>query len=507
MTLDHESPIPVLVVGEDATTLGHALNTAFSNAGEANALSCAAFDTPAQAANASQGAMRLILIGVGPDARTILSDPVWGPWEPTEPDGASGIARIGLCDDHASLTVEALEEGERGAAVDVAGAAAVRREVHWLSPAQQSILPDLTRLVARLLIEGDTRRRLERELATERACEPLADCLEPGKLYSMAVDLLLSELGRERGLAIFAPSPAIQTPGVAARGFDEALRDQLSRQVLEEKSIEAAMGQGEVSVIPWGPLHHVLGRVGIESPGPLLSVPLSGDVADAGHVWILSEGRRFDAGDLAAARTIARRASAALATAEQYHHAKERAFIDDVTGVYNARYLLATADNEIQRAARYGNPLSVLFLDLDRFKGVNDRYGHLIGSETLRTLSVLLGQCVRQVDTLARYGGDEFTILLVDTDHETALRIAERIRDRVEAYRFEAGREGQLQLTISIGVATCPLHGEERESVLDAADKAMYCAKSRGRNRVCSANQLDQDGDPDANSANPPARR
>ena len=179
-----------------------------------------------------------------------------------------------------------------------------------------------------------------------------------------------------------------------------------------------------------------------------------------------------------------------IATAERYHHAKERAFIDDVTGVYNARYLLATADNEIQRAARYGNPLSVLFLDLDRFKSVNDVHGHLVGSDTLRALARLLSECVRQVDTLARYGGDEFTVLLVDTPHEVALKVAERIRSRIEAHLFEAGRDGSLRLTISIGVATCPAHGTSRSALLEAADKAMYRAKSDGRNRVCSADDL-----------------
>ena len=140
------------------------------------------------------------------------------------------------------------------------------------------------------------------------------------------------------------------------------------------------MGRGEVGVVPWGPLNHALGQVGLDASGALLSVPLRGDDREAGHVWILSEGRRFDASDLAAARAIARRASTALATAERYHHAKERAFIDDVTGVYNARYLLATADNEIQRAARYGNPLSVLFLDLDA------KVAQLVAKPSVRTV-------------------------------------------------------------------------------------------------------------------------
>ena len=188
--------------------------------------------------------------------------------------------------------------------------------------------------------------------------------------------------------------------------------------------------------------------------------------------------------------TLASYAVTALNNCERYHHAKERAFIDDVTEVYNARYLLATTENEIRRAQRYQTPLSVLFLDLDRFKLVNDQHGHLIGSQVLRNLSQSLMQCVRDVDTLARYGGDEFTILLVDTDHAAALSVAERIRRIVEEHVFEAGRGGSLRLTVSLGVGTFPEHGQDRNALLDAADKAMYRSKSLGRNRVSSANEL-----------------
>ena len=129
--------------------------------------------------------------------------------------------------------------------------------------------------------------------------------------------------------------------------------------------------------------------------------------------------------------------------------------------------------------------------DLDRFKLVNDRHGHLIGSQTLRSLAQLLLQCVRQVDTLARYGGDEFTILLVDTPHEDGMVIAERIRRTVAQHIFEgSAEEPQLKLSISIGVASFPEHAQTRDAVLDASDKAMYRAKSLGRNRVCSAAEL-----------------
>jgi len=479
--LDLEAPIPVLLVGEGSHKAVSPLMAGLADARQGSRFSCAAFESAAQAANASSGSPLLIVIALGPAVESVLNDAAWQAWSRS----GAGIARIGVSD-----SIPSELDGPESATRPVAGG------VIRIRPDQQSTLPMIACMAARLLRAERTEVDLEQQLGTARACEPLADCLEPGKLYSMALEILLERLGRLRGIAAFNPTPAPQGICVATRGFDDPVHASLCQQLIEEKSLDAALGQGEIGVYPFGPLHHVLGRVGIESPGALLSVPLSGEEHEAGQVWILSEGRRFDEAELETARSVARRVNSALATAERYHRAKERAFIDDVTGVYNARYLLATAENEIQRAARYGNPLSVLFLDLDRFKTVNDRHGHLIGSDTLRALSELLGQCVRQVDTLARYGGDEFTILLVDTPHETALRIAERIRSAVEQHVFEAGREASLRLTISIGVATCPVHGEERVKLLDAADKAMYRAKSKGRNLVCSADDLGDGGGP-----------
>lgn len=478
---DLRTPIPVLLVGEGASRVESALSAGLTGAGQASRFSCAAFASVEAAANASAGAPKLVLIALGPAAERILESAAWEPWDGV----AATMARIAMSDSTPAADSGADVPSERPG-----------RITYRLPTAQADALPMATIVVAQLLEAESARAELRAQLETERACAPLASCLDPGKLYSMTLELLLERLGARRGIALFSPSPAPREAGVVARGFDEAVRDRLCRMLVDEKGLGASLGQGDVAVMPWGPLHHVLGRIGLESPGALLSVPLRGGDRELGHVWILADGRRFGELDLGAAQTIRRRANAALETAERYHDAKERAFIDDVTGVYNARYLLATADNEIQRAARYGNPLSVLFLDLDRFKMVNDVHGHLVGSDTLRALARLLSECVRQVDTLARYGGDEFTILLVDTPHDVALKVAERIRTRIESHLFEAGRGGTLRLTISIGVATCPLHGTARETLLDAADKAMYRAKSEGRNRVCSANELSAPGGP-----------
>ena len=224
--------------------------------------------------------------------------------------------------------------------------------------------------------------------------------------------------------------------------------------------------------------------------GPALLVPLHGAVREEGLLWVPEQGRPTTAADLEHARLIAAHAELALTNAERYHQAKEKAFIDDVTEVYNARYLLQATEREIHRAARSGKELSVLFLDLDRFKRVNDRYGHLVGSNVLRRLSEVLFDCVRQVDTLARYGGDEFTILLVDTPLRGGVAVAERIRRTVAETIFEGTDGAPIRLTISIGVATFPDHSRDREGLLDVADKAMYRAKSKGRNCVCSAEEL-----------------
>jgi len=219
-------------------------------------------------------------------------------------------------------------------------------------------------------------------------------------------------------------------------------------------------------------------------------VPVRGRENESGVIWVLEDETPFDESELDRARIVAGHASLSLRNAEQYHRAKERAFVDDVTELYNVRYLLLATEHEIRRAERYDGALSVLFLDLDRFKRVNDEHGHLVGSRALRQLGQVLAGCVRQVDTLARYGGDEFTILLVDTALDDALAVAERIRATVAATPFEAARGQSVDLSISIGVASYPVHGRSREELLDLADKAMYRAKSAGRNRVCSASDL-----------------
>jgi diguanylate cyclase (GGDEF)-like protein len=337
----------------------------------------------------------------------------------------------------------------------------------------------------RLLAENE---RLRETLTTLESCRTLMRCLDPSELYAVALDLLLHSLRRKRGLALFHRGAIPISDGVAFRGFHENDAKRLRDVLVAGKSVNLD-AVDSVAVVSEGELHESLRASGIDA-GPILAVPLRGRETESGLVWIFEDGAAFGANEIERAEMITGHAQLALLNAERYNHAKERAFVDDVTDVYNARYLLQATEHEIHRAERYGRKLSVLFLDLDRFKLVNDNYGHLVGSQVLRQLSEVLATCIRQIDTLARYGGDEFTILLTDTEHAGGLNVAERIRSTVAETRFEDGRGAPIHLEISIGVATYPEHSEGRDLLLDAADKAMYRAKSRGRNCVCSASDL-----------------
>ena len=129
---------------------------------------------------------------------------------------------------------------------------------------------------------------------------------------------------------------------------------------------------------------------------------------------------------------------------------------------------------------------------MGRFKLVNDRHGHLVGSDTLRQLARVLGECVRTVDTLARYGGDEFAALLTDTPPEDARTAAERIRATIAGVPYEDEEGRRVEVSVSIGVACYPGDSRDRDALVDLADKAMYRAKSLGRDRVVLAGELDR---------------
>lgn len=160
---------------------------------------------------------------------------------------------------------------------------------------------------------------------------------------------------------------------------------------------------------------------------------------------------------------------------------------DPLTGLFNRRQFERQLKDEMARSQRYHHPLSLLWLDVDHFKSINDRYGHLAGDMVLRELSKLLQSSVRTVDYVARYGGEELTVILPEVDESEALEMAERLRRLVEAYKITVSTHKRVSVTVSIGAATSPKHGREVTTLTKRADEAMYQAKRSGRNRVVVA--------------------
>jgi diguanylate cyclase (GGDEF)-like protein len=155
---------------------------------------------------------------------------------------------------------------------------------------------------------------------------------------------------------------------------------------------------------------------------------------------------------------------------------------DALTGLYNRRHLMGTLATEVQRSQRLRRPFSVLMADVDHFKQYNDTHGHPAGDAALARIAEILRKTTRGVDCVARYGGEEFVVMLLETTLGTATIVAERIRAHVAGEQFANGR-----ITVSIGVAEFPSHGDTPESLIESADAALYEAKDRGRDRVVTA--------------------
>lgn len=174
---------------------------------------------------------------------------------------------------------------------------------------------------------------------------------------------------------------------------------------------------------------------------------------------------------------------------QQYMGVADLVYRDDATGLYNTRYLNYILDKEITQSTATGKSFAVLFIDVDRFKGVNDTHGHIIGTKLLNELGEHFKKFVREVDTVFRYGGDEFVAVLSACELPTAKVVAERIRVSVQEKAFLHDEKLDIHFTVSIGIAIFPVHANSKQAIIDAADHAMYAAKKTTRNSVTVAGE------------------
>lgn len=249
--------------------------------------------------------------------------------------------------------------------------------------------------------------------------------------------------------------------------------------------------------------HHLLEEISvklheqIESRFPMKQFAAAPLLADREAIGVIvvdatSRNKTISPERLTMLEMFANQAALAINNGLIYQNVLDRAQRDSLTRLYNHGHFQEVMKSEMERAARYDNPLSLVLLDIDHFKSFNDTYGHQIGDMVLKQAALLLSALVRVTDLPARYGGEEFALLLPQTDYESALEMAERLRNGVERKVVVTGPKGEkIGVTATFGVSTFPQHADNAADLVLCADAAMYLGKERGRNCVIGAEDVE----------------
>lgn len=241
----------------------------------------------------------------------------------------------------------------------------------------------------------------------------------------------------------------------------------------EKKSIITNLGQNDPRFT----------KTGIEGTiSSLICVPLvaKGEAIGVINITNKKNNKLFNKQDLEFIEALANQAAIAIDNAKLY----ELATKDGLTKLYIYRHFYSLLETELKRAKRYNHILSLLMMDIDNFKNINDTYGHLVGDRVLKEIAATIKNTIRNIDVPARYGGEEFTVILPETTSKDARIIAERLRKNIEAIKIGIDESTVIRPTVSIGIAEFPSCSENEKDLIDCADKALYKAKNDGKNCI-----------------------
>ena len=200
-----------------------------------------------------------------------------------------------------------------------------------------------------------------------------------------------------------------------------------------------------------------------------------------------AQANAFDEADLPSMESVADICANAIQNARYFEKVRHMAYVDGLTGLFNRRYFENRIEEEIERAKRYEGAMSIILVDIDHFKRLNDEYGHLLGDDVLRQVSTLFGVNLRKADVACRFGGEEFALLVPQTKGEDAFAVADKLRRVIAATAFPGVAR---PVTVTAGVASFPENGSTRDDLVRAADAALYSGKQSGRNTVVSATKI-----------------
>jgi diguanylate cyclase (GGDEF)-like protein len=340
-------------------------------------------------------------------------------------------------------------------------------------------------LAARLrAASAGLRRRLERREALVDMVRAVNTTVEPGGVAELVIERV----------AAWLPGPAWAVVVADGAGRPNVLA---SRGAAPESVPASLLGSVSMWVVEHGTVFTTRnlrkdGRIADDLEASVFAFPLRSRGRQIGAIVGYGSGTSSREPGLppaiqSAIAVLLEPVAGALDSALQLKRSEELSVTDDLTALYNSRYLNLVLRRETKRASRSGRPLSLLFIDLDGFKAVNDTHGHLCGSRTLVEAAGVIRANARETDVVARFGGDEFALVLPDTGPEGARAVGERIRERLAAHPFLAADGLNVRLTASIGVATLPDAATTPDELMQAADIAMYFVKDQGKNGVHAA--------------------
>ena len=354
------------------------------------------------------------------------------------------------------------------------------------STAVRTCMPKATSLQLTVNVTTKLARLLQEQAGREIAINHIATAIR----NSLELDSILQTTVNEVGRALNVQHCALRIEGEAGKPAlaNCYFRDAVMGDGNQEEELKEELKAYSERLASHTQNHIVDGRFADSQPDdsrPLAVVPLSYQERFMGLLLMRSDdpARTWQESELLLLRTVADQVTVAVNHARLFAQMQQQALTDALTGCFNRRSFEMQLERDLHLAMRMRQPLSLILLDLDNFKRVNDTFGHDAGDTTLRVVAEALREELRGVDSASRYGGEEFAVILPQANTEGAITVAERLRARIEQTEVP----GVGFVTASIGVATFPFHGATRDSLIVTADRALYQAKHLGRNRVCVA--------------------